>query len=407
MKINCENCGKEIERSKWKVERAKHSTCSKKCQGELIKKLNGTLGKCKFCKKTIPKGSTSEIFCDITCKQNHEKFSNVKVTDGFIDNKYTKLYFKIVKNRKDNPLDGYTENHHILPDSMGGSSDKSNMIRLSAREHFICHFLLTKMTVPYSVDWVKMQQAFGMMNASPSNKGIKRYMNSTLYETQRKNFSKAQSESQSGKKNSQYGTKWVNNSIINKKISGDDFEEFIVSGWIKGKIKTSKQEKWMYKEKETMKVRVCDIAIMNNHGWKLGLHPKRIKVIKEKAKKINKNTQLIDENYEALKSTFLKLDSMIKTLNTIFDDEQTSRNNSHYFSNKLKADGVKVKYITPLKDQKQTAIDYYNKFISGEYNSIRDFCRKEATISHVTMTKIWKKYIDGYESSQGKSLSSK
>lgn len=41
---------------------------------------------------------------------------------------------------------GYTECHHIIPKSMGGSNDKENLVRLTAREHFVCHRLLTKMT---------------------------------------------------------------------------------------------------------------------------------------------------------------------------------------------------------------------------------------------------------------------
>lgn len=38
------------------------------------------------------------------------------------------------------------ERHHIMPKSMGGSNDLSNLAKLTLREHFICHLLLTKMT---------------------------------------------------------------------------------------------------------------------------------------------------------------------------------------------------------------------------------------------------------------------
>jgi hypothetical protein len=43
-------------------------------------------------------------------------------------------------------LDGYYEVHHILPRSLGGSNDESNLVLLTAREHFIAHQLLTKFT---------------------------------------------------------------------------------------------------------------------------------------------------------------------------------------------------------------------------------------------------------------------
>ena len=43
------------------------------------------------------------------------------------------------------PSEGYSERHHIVPRKLGGSNDKQNLVRLSAREHFVCHRLLTKM----------------------------------------------------------------------------------------------------------------------------------------------------------------------------------------------------------------------------------------------------------------------
>lgn len=64
----------------------------------------------------------------------------------FKDNKYTTWYFNIINFRLSTPAVGYTEKHHIVPKSMGGSNSKSNLVSLTAREHFICHRLLTKMT---------------------------------------------------------------------------------------------------------------------------------------------------------------------------------------------------------------------------------------------------------------------
>lgn len=57
---------------------------------------------------------------------------------------YQKIYDDIIHKRINNPAQGYTETHHILPKSMGGSDEKSNLVVLSAREHFICHWLLYK-----------------------------------------------------------------------------------------------------------------------------------------------------------------------------------------------------------------------------------------------------------------------
>ena len=72
----------------------------------------------------------------------------------FINNKYTKWYFNIIDNARNNIYLDYTENHHIIPkcmftcfDSLSAINpdDTSNIIRLSAREHFICHILLPNM----------------------------------------------------------------------------------------------------------------------------------------------------------------------------------------------------------------------------------------------------------------------
>lgn len=59
---------------------------------------------------------------------------------------YKKIYFQIIRNRRNNPLpsEEYGEFHHIKPKSFGGVGDEKNLVRLSAREHFIVHFLLYK-----------------------------------------------------------------------------------------------------------------------------------------------------------------------------------------------------------------------------------------------------------------------
>lgn len=63
-----------------------------------------------------------------------------------LNNKYTKWYFSIVSNAKIRVTEGYVEEHHIIPSSCGGSNASDNLVNLTAREHFICHMLLPKMT---------------------------------------------------------------------------------------------------------------------------------------------------------------------------------------------------------------------------------------------------------------------
>lgn len=65
----------------------------------------------------------------------------------FLDNKYTNIYYNIINRRMMYPLDQsiYQESHHIIPVSLGGSDHPSNLVDLTAREHFICHLLLVRM----------------------------------------------------------------------------------------------------------------------------------------------------------------------------------------------------------------------------------------------------------------------
>jgi hypothetical protein len=67
----------------------------------------------------------------------------------FIENKYSKCYYSIVNRAKSRIIDSniYTEKHHIIPKSVGGTNLKENLVKLTAREHFICHLLLPKMLV--------------------------------------------------------------------------------------------------------------------------------------------------------------------------------------------------------------------------------------------------------------------
>lgn len=58
---------------------------------------------------------------------------------------YKKIYQNIIDKRKLETPESYTETHHILPKSLGGSDEPENLVKLTAREHFICHYLLAKM----------------------------------------------------------------------------------------------------------------------------------------------------------------------------------------------------------------------------------------------------------------------
>lgn len=107
----------------------------------------------------------------------------------FIVNKYTRLYYQIVDRARSRNIEGYSENHHIIPRSLGGTNQKENLVKLTGREHFICHWLLTKMTE--GIPRGKMSFALNsMMNRF--NKNMERYVpSSRVYESLRKQLSDA------------------------------------------------------------------------------------------------------------------------------------------------------------------------------------------------------------------------
>ena len=104
-------------------------------------------------------------------------------------NKYINWYFNIVEkaiardwNKKTAPC--YVEKHHIVPKALGGKDDQ--VVFLTAREHFVCHILLTKMLT--GEHKAKMVWAI-MCLKGKSN----RYINSYLYENAKKHLSHTKS----------------------------------------------------------------------------------------------------------------------------------------------------------------------------------------------------------------------
>ena len=101
----------------------------------------------------------------------------------FKDSKYTRWYNQLVEQAKVRvlPRDVYTEKHHIIPRSLGGDNSVDNLVRLTAREHFVCHWLLTKMVD--GAEQKKMAYACKMMMHSHGD-GQQRYrITSSVYES--------------------------------------------------------------------------------------------------------------------------------------------------------------------------------------------------------------------------------
>jgi hypothetical protein len=86
----------------------------------------------------------------------------------FINNKYTRIYNAIVAQAKQRVNNCYVEKHHIIPKSLGGNNSLDNLVELTAREHFICHRLLIKMTD--GNNQTKMKKALWAMTVHTSKR---------------------------------------------------------------------------------------------------------------------------------------------------------------------------------------------------------------------------------------------
>jgi hypothetical protein len=90
-----------------------------------------------------------------------------------LHNKYRTWYRSIIhevfSRSKEDGI--YYEKHHIIPKSLGGSNKKPNLVLLTAREHFLCHWLLTKMC-KYKEDEIKMKTAMQYMMENQKRLGL-------------------------------------------------------------------------------------------------------------------------------------------------------------------------------------------------------------------------------------------
>ena len=112
---------------------------------------------------------------------------------------YIKHYNLLIEKRKTNPINNeYTELHHIVPKCMGGTDEKNNLVRLTAREHYIAHALLYKhyRTSKLAHAW------FSMTRCDPNQE---RFFTSRQHETAKKAHIKVLKESMIGENNPFFG----------------------------------------------------------------------------------------------------------------------------------------------------------------------------------------------------------
>lgn len=130
--------------------------------------------------------------------------------------RYEQLIAKAMQ--REYPEDQYGETHHIIPKSFGGSNDTDNLVRLTAREHYIAHLLLWKMRFPGNYG-SKMSFAFcTFINKFKTEDHASYKISSRIYESFKKEYSMLMSEKMSGEGNHFYGK---THSLETRKIIGE------------------------------------------------------------------------------------------------------------------------------------------------------------------------------------------
>jgi hypothetical protein len=80
---------------------------------------------------------------------------------------YFRIYDRLIERAKNRLLEGYNEQHHIVPVCMGGTNEQANLVSLTPEEHYVAHQLLVKM---YPSNRKLLYAAKMMGSTRPTNK---------------------------------------------------------------------------------------------------------------------------------------------------------------------------------------------------------------------------------------------
>jgi hypothetical protein len=153
---------------------------------------------------------------------------------------HKKIYNQIINRAKaENRMktnDTYFEEHHIVPKCMGGTDDASNLVLLTPREHFLCHWLLSNIDKSN----FKLVYAWNSFCMDPSRSGQR--ITSHLYEYARRRYVDALRNNVGERKDKISKTMskliWIKNeeTQTNKRIHRDKLKEYKRQGFVEGRI---------------------------------------------------------------------------------------------------------------------------------------------------------------------------
>lgn len=151
---------------------------------------------------------------------------------------YKKIYDSLIDRAKNRErVEGiYYENHHIIPKCIGGTDSYENKVLLTAREHFLCHWLLTKL---YSDPKLVFAWNSFCMNTYNGDRPT-----SHLYEHARIKYvelMKARIRNGEFTRHSPKGSIWMTDGDKCIRVNEKDVDIYLESGWKKGRLIKSRK----------------------------------------------------------------------------------------------------------------------------------------------------------------------
>lgn len=148
---------------------------------------------------------------------------------------YSRIYDNLISKAVDrqsskSTAELYLEEHHIVPQCIGGSNDKSNLVLLTGAEHYVAHQLLVKMypnndKLIYAAHLMtigsknhrRTNKEYHWIRKQFANKMSKLHKNKIVTEETRKKMSVAKKDKSFGSNNNFYGK--IHTEEFKKKIS--------------------------------------------------------------------------------------------------------------------------------------------------------------------------------------------
>jgi len=106
---------------------------------------------------------------------------------------WKKIHDAIIERANNRCLEGYSETHHIIPKCLGGSDSPDNLVRLTAREHFIIHKILC---ILHPRNKSLVYASFMMANVKRENRNY--HVGSIEYARLRESYQRAVSDNKRG-----------------------------------------------------------------------------------------------------------------------------------------------------------------------------------------------------------------